>query len=240
LNITQHKVALTAMVGLSALLLGACSQSSNSSHSKATSTSQSSAKKHSTEKSFYKKDDSSGKKEASSTSSSTPKQSDASTTSTDTNTDAKKFIFPSRMQGTWFTYTDDHQIQTVTFDGNVWKTNDGSFEAYDGAAQGSEDAESTPDKSKENWTSAGFMDVDDIFKGDENPSKIVNLRGWYQNNGDGTFFHNTTQTVDGTKVEVLTEAGGAMLSTIAHYYKTPALAKAHASDTYYSDHEDRS
>jgi hypothetical protein len=35
---------------------------------------------------------------------------------------------------------------------------------------------------------------------------------------------------------VLTEAGGAMIATTAHYYKSPALAKEYASNDYYADH----
>lgn len=38
------------------------------------------------------------------------------------------------------------------------------------------------------------------------------------------------------KIEVLTEAGGAMIATTAHYYKSPALAKEYASNDYYADH----
>lgn len=109
--------------------------------------------------------------------------------------------------------------------------------AFEASKHPSEITYDTNDTSKDNWVVATFMESNDgIFKGDENPSRIVNIRGWYQGSGDGTYYYNTTQTVDGKKIEVLTEAGGAMIATTAHYYKSPALAKEYASNDYYADH----
>lgn len=155
--------------------------------------------------------------------------------SSDTND--QKFVFPSRMQGTWYAYTDEDKIQTVSFDGNLWKSMGKTDKAFEASRHPSEITYDANDTSKDNWVVATFMESNDgIFKGDENPSRIVNIRVWYQGSGDGTYYYNTTQTVDGKKIEVLTEAGGAMIATTAHYYKSPALAKEYASNDYYADH----
>lgn len=64
---------------------------------------------------------------------------------------------------------------------------------------------------------------------------MVNIRGWYQSAGDGTFYYVNTQTVAGQKIEVLTQGAGAQAWTDTHWFRSLPLAKANASAHFDSD-----
>ncbi|KRN95106.1 hypothetical protein IV55_GL000388 [Furfurilactobacillus siliginis] len=64
----------------------------------------------------------------------------------------------------------------------------------------------------------------------------VNIMGWYQSAGDGSFFTVLNETVNGKQVPVLFSASGAEAWTDAHYYLSADLATAQKNTKYAEDH----
>ena len=63
---------------------------------------------------------------------------------------------------------------------------------------------------------------------------LESIQGWCQGAGDGSFFAVHTETIDGKKVKVLVQAGGATIATDAVYYQTQSLAHQN-KDTEFDD-----
>ncbi|KRN28217.1 hypothetical protein IV38_GL001671 [Lactobacillus selangorensis] len=53
----------------------------------------------------------------------------------------------------------------------------------------------------------------------------INIRGWYQSNGDGTSYTVMTQTINGTATPVLVRACGAAVLTDGKYYLSKDVAE---------------
>lgn len=209
----------------------------------------------------HKKQASSSSSSSSSLASSTAKEEpkDVNESGID-DTGFKKTPFPSQMQGTWYGWDKySNAIKTVTFADNKWIT--GGTEpqtlfAYDGSARTASDQAAFNDPSsqqmdanKQNkWAAFAKMSFDKRpISQNGQAVEIVNLRGWYQSAGDGSYYYITTVNINGQPTQVLTEASGAGIWVNMHYYHSKTLAESQKDagietdvnqDEDYSDGED--
>lgn len=145
------------------------------------------------------------------------------------------FNLPDDMQGTWYSEDKYADNPTITISGNQIKTKSDSLSLYkkdknfdaDNAGQGVQDA-------TKDWGSAASIEQDGLH--------WIDVRGWCQGAGDGTYYTVTTENVDGHQVTVLVVAGGAGIWTDAVYYQTPRLAHQYKNTKYdnlhYQDDDD--
>lgn len=82
------------------------------------------------------------------------------------------------------------------------------------------------EEATKNWSRTSFWDCHGMH--------WLNIQGWCQGAGDGSFFAVHTETIDGKKVKVLVQAGGATIATDAVYYQTQSLAHQN-KDTEFDD-----
>lgn len=145
------------------------------------------------------------------------------------------FNLPSDMQGTWYSDDKDADSKTLTINGNQIKSADFTSNLYhrssdfdvDGASQAVQDA-------TKDWGAANSFHNDGLH--------WINVRGWCQSAGDGSYYTVSTETVDGHDIRVLVVAGGAGIWTDAVYYQTPTLAQKYKNTKYtnlhYQDDDD--
>lgn len=140
---------------------------------------------------------------------------------------------PSELQGTWYSADNDVNA-TINFTAHTYKfsstEDDGDSTTLKLYKQGklAEDEmedQAVQDATKD-WGRTSFMDVKGMH--------WMNIQGWCQSAGDGSFYAVHTETINGQKVKVLVQAGGADLHTDAVYYQSPSMAKQQA-DTEYDD-----
>ena len=154
-----------------------------------------------------------------------------------------KFVFPHWMQGTWYTADNDGKVEKLVVTGNVLNTNGEITPTYDGASRTAADMKvlndgGKPDPTKTDWGAGGLSDpAPSLFDDPSKVSQVVNIRGWYQGAGDGTYFYTTTEKDHEQPFTVLTEAGGAGMWLTAHYYRSADLAKQHQSEHYDTDRD---
>jgi len=232
-NMRTKVLGLVEVFGVAVLLFGCGSQEKQE------------TKRDSSQKTEKKVSSSQSKKKSSSTktssssnmaaSSSQTKEKDANESGID-DTGRKRVSFPANMQGTWYGWDKyNKQIQTVTFSGNKWAISgkDGNTSyAYDGSVRTDEDKAVLENPGKEmdqakaeKWASLGKTSIDkDPISQDGSPVEIINLKGWYQNAGAGTYYYITTVDINGQPTPVLTQASGAGIWVDMHYYRAEDLA----------------
>lgn len=228
-----------AILGMSLLVVG-CS----SSHSKKHQTESSSAKTTQKSQSSSKKKTSNAQSSSASQTASLSSESSSVTVAESqapkqhSDIDAsghKKVNFPAQMQGTWYGWDQyENEVKSVKFVGNQWITS-GKYgakaEAYDGSVRTKEDQEALQDPRKaeneemKNWAALStFTKNEAPLTQDGQPIEIVNLLGWYQTAGAGTYYYVTTAEINGRETQVLTQASGAGIWVDLHYYRSESLA----------------
>lgn len=222
----------------STILLGGCAQNNNEHKSSESSKPKvhKVVKKHTSKKPVKKttvsKDTSSNKRVA-------------DTTNKDDSTNNKKqdLQFPQNFQGTWYGCSkDSDDVHTVTFTGNtINEDGTGTFSIHrreDASAQdkyamnhGSPDQPAEVKDHNEHWMA--YRTLTDT----DNPSLTwINLTGWLQGAGDGSYYRVANENVDGQQVPVLFAADDAGAWTDMHYYQSKDLAEKNKGKNYSSDH----
>ncbi|MDB8869011.1 DUF4767 domain-containing protein [Pediococcus acidilactici] len=154
-----------------------------------------------------------------------------------------KFVFPQWMQGTWYSADDDGKIEKLVVTGNLLNTDGVKTPTYDGASRTAADmkvlnGDGKPDPAKTDWGAGGLNSPSEsLFDDPSKVSQVVNVRGWYQGAGDGTYFYTSTEKDGGQPFTVLTQAGGAGMWLTAHYYRSVDLAKQHQDEHYSTDRD---
>ncbi|GKS82236.1 hypothetical protein LPAF129_19220 [Ligilactobacillus pabuli] len=231
--------ASVAILGMSMLVVG-CSSSQSKNHqtesssAKTTQKSQSSSKK----KSRTAQSSSASQTVSSSSESSSATAAESQAPKQHSDIDAsghKKMNFPAQMQGTWYGWDKyENEVKSVKFVGNQWITSGeygGKTEAYDGSVRTKEDREALQDPRKaenaemKSWAALStFTRNEAPLTQNGQPIEIVNLLGWYQTAGAGTYYYVTTAEINGQKTQVLTQASGAGIWVDLHYYRSESLA----------------
>lgn len=132
---------------------------------------------------------------------------------------------PSNMRGTW--YSKDGKI---TFGKNTVMTDGDTGYLYKQSKAFANDESNYNNQSIMNatkdWRRASIFDHDGMH--------WLNIQGWLQNAGDGSFFAVHNETIDGQSVEVLVMGGGAEIWTDAVYYRSQSMANQNG-DRKFSD-----
>lgn len=148
-----------------------------------------------------------------------------STSSKSNNEEPTKVDFPSDFQGTWYGYPASSPLTTVTIQGNRMSLSNGSVtELHNGKQRSVADKAVASGKGTINHDHGNWM----LINGKITARGLnwINILGWYQGAGAGTFYAVTTDNVSGKQVPVLVAAGGAQISPYARYYPTKADANA--------------
>lgn len=127
--------------------------------------------------------------------------------------------FPANMQRTWYGYSQYTEgMQKLVISGNEMISSDGyTTTIHDESERAADDRAGQP----------GMTDAHNdwvLLRTSSATPGWINLFGWYQGAGAGTSYKVVLRNLDGSKVEVLTQASGAFRMTDAHYYPTAALA----------------
>lgn len=137
--------------------------------------------------------------------------------------------FPSNMQGTWYSYDhSDDQVNTMTISGNkitFSNSPDDTVEIHkitDAEKQANEQTNNpdAQDQNKQHWAYFNH------FNG------WLQVYGWYQSAGDGSFYKVLNENVNGQNVPVLATASGAGMWLDANYYRSQDLAQQQKGTTY--------
>lgn len=136
---------------------------------------------------------------------------------------------PSEMRGTWYS-EDNDSSSTVTFGKNTYQYSgddddadgtNGVIHLYKQDPAFAENEDNMTDQgineATKNWGRTSFWDGHGMH--------WLNIQGWCQGAGDGSFYAVHTETINGKKVKVLVVAGGATITTDAVYYQTQSLAQ---------------
>lgn len=150
---------------------------------------------------------------------------------------------PSELVGTWYGYSEyskqPEQIDTLEIAGNKLILNGETSELHLDSERTSQDHDlangkgdpSQMDKNKgANW---GI-----ISEFDNEGRHWLNVRGWYQSAGAGTYYGVKSRSIDGQNMPVLTIAGGAGIWPDQHLYPTKAAALS-MKDTKFDDEHNR-
>lgn len=165
----------------------------------------------------------------------------ANTTKTPSST--ANYQVPSELAGTWYGYSEyskqPEQIDTLEISGNKLILNGETSELHLDSERTSQDRDlangkgdpSQMDKNKgANW---GI-----ISEFDNEGRHWLNVRGWYQSAGAGTYYGVKSRSIDGQNMPVLTIAGGAGIWPDEHLYPTKAAALS-MKDTKFDDEHNR-
>ncbi|XRJ98216.1 DUF4767 domain-containing protein [Latilactobacillus sakei] len=165
----------------------------------------------------------------------------ANTTKTPSST--ANYQVPSELAGTWYGYSEyskqPEQIDTLEIAGNKLILNGETSELHLDSERTSQDRDlangkgdpSQMDKNKgANW---GI-----ISEFDNEGRHWLNVRGWYQSAGAGTYYGVKSRSIDGQNMPVLTIAGGAGIWPDEHLYPTKAAALS-MKDTKFDDEHNR-
>lgn len=142
--------------------------------------------------------------------------------------------FPASMQGTWYTYDkNSDKIITITINGNKLTDSEDPndvTEVHKITNSEKQANENNPqvnlDSTKKNW--AYFNHI----------NGWLNVYGWYQSAGDGTFYKVLMENINGKNVPVLASASGAEIWVDNNYYRSQALAQQQ-QDTLYAGENSR-
>ncbi|MHC9533563.1 hypothetical protein ACVPPR_09160 [Dellaglioa sp. L3N] len=148
-------------------------------------------------------------------------------------------LIDSSLIGTWYGYNSyKSKIDTIKITGNKITTNGDITELHPTSERTAADkallaGSSTAGNSKadtyrmHHWGSF-------ISMRDSDGRKWLDVRGWYQSAGDGTYYGVKTRLINGHNTPVLTLAGGAGIWASQHFYPTMADAKK-MTDTKFND-----
>lgn len=140
---------------------------------------------------------------------------DASSSTSET---PKPYVLPANMQRNWYYVDDNGDTHTLKISDN--KMTYHSPDSQDSVSEIYLTDGSDPDTTAihSNWgrVSGPMFTAHDI--------SFINIRGWNQSAGDGSYYGIKSEDVDGVNTDVLVEAGGASVLCDAVYYPTLTLA----------------
>jgi hypothetical protein len=188
------------------LLLGGCSNSN-----------QSKSNKHvqSTKVSSSKKVDSAQK--------SSQKNTTKSSVDTKAKSTTEAFI-PANLQKTWYSVDEDGNVDKLSFTANAIhyenSVDSGTTTIHDGSSEPDPDTASI----HSDWGRSGKVSIHGI--------NFLNVLGWNQSAGDGTYFGIKSEVINGKPTDILVDAEGAGVWCSATYYESEALAHQEAGKKY--------
>lgn len=144
-------------------------------------------------------------------------------------------LVPDDLQGTWYS-SDDNSSSPIVFTPNEMKIGSSVTEIHGSNEMTDQDKRvvnnndiSAMNDARENWLLANMVT-------DTDGNTWLNLRGWYQNAGAGSFYKVTIKQVEGQSIKVMTSAHGGGMWSDGHYYTSQALADVNKNKTYQDDH----
>lgn len=161
----------------------------------------------------------------------------ANTTKTPSST--ANYQVPSELVGTWYGYSEyskqPEQIDTLEIAGNKLTLNGETTELHQDSERTSQERELLSGKGDPNQIDKNKMDNWGVIKEfDVEGRHWLNVRGWYQSAGDGSYYGVKSRNIDGETMPVLTIAGGAGMWPSQHLYPTKAAALS-MKDTKFDD-----
>ncbi|SPS03967.1 hypothetical protein LAS9624_00799 [Latilactobacillus sakei] len=161
----------------------------------------------------------------------------ANTTKTPSST--TNYQVPSELAGTWYGYSEyskqPEQIDTLEIAGNKLTLNGETTELHQDSERTSQERELLSGKGDPNQIDKNKMDNWGVIKEfDVEGRHWLNVRGWYQSAGDGSYYGVKSRNIDGETMPVLTIAGGAGMWPSQHLYPTKAAALS-MKDTKFDD-----
>lgn len=161
----------------------------------------------------------------------------ANTTKTPSST--ANYQVSSELAGTWYGYSEyskqSEQIDTLEIAGNKLTLNGETTELHQDSERTSQDRELLSGKGDPNQIDKNKMDNWGVIKEfDVEGRHWLNVRGWYQSAGDGSYYGVKSRNIDGETMPVLTIAGGAGMWPSQHLYPTKAAALS-MKDTKFDD-----
>ncbi|MCI1985568.1 MAG: DUF4767 domain-containing protein [Lactobacillus sp.] len=154
---------------------------------------------------------------------------------------ASDVVFNSSYQHTWYTYDDassedeDSSVHQIQFTANSRAYDGTTSPVYPASKRTAADEAvlsgdtSQMDESKSNWGAAGELT-------DDGGRHWINVRGWYQGAGDGTYYRIVQRNLDGQMAPVLEVASGAEMWHDSNYFLTEAQAQKYKDITYDDEH----
>lgn len=144
-------------------------------------------------------------------------------------------LVPDDLQGTWYS-SDDNSSSPIVFTPNEMKIGSSVTEIHGSNEMTDQDKRvinnndiSAMNDARENWLLANMVT-------DTDGNTWLNLRGWYQNVGAGSFYKVAIKQVEGQAIKVMTSAHGGGMWSDGHYYTSQALADVNKNRTYPDDH----
>lgn len=144
-------------------------------------------------------------------------------------------LVPDDLQGTWYS-SDDNSSSPIVFTPNEIKIGSSITEIHGSNEMTEQDKRvinnndiSAMNDDRETWLLANMVT-------DTDGNTWLNLRGWYQNVGAGSFYKVTIKQVEGQAIKVMTSAHGGGMWSDGHYYTSQALADVNKNRTYPDDH----
>lgn len=126
-------------------------------------------------------------------------------------------LVPDDLQGTWYS-SDDNSSSPIVFTPNEMKIGSSITEIHGSNEMTEQDKRvinnndiSAMNDDRETWLLANMVT-------DTDGNTWLNLRGWYQNVGAGSFYKVTIKQVEGQAIKVMTSAHGGGIWSDGHYY----------------------
>lgn len=130
-------------------------------------------------------------------------------------------VYPQRFRGTWYHYDGHGKFDRVKFTATKWRTagfnNNQRYVSTSKLKQRLVTADPARLARHPKWTMGQKMRV--------RQANWIDLRGWNQSAGDGTYYKVANKRYRGQKMTVLSEAGGAGVWVTQHYYPSRQVAK---------------
>lgn len=135
---------------------------------------------------------------------------------------------PVAMRGTWYAKSYGKMSKLEVSEHEIVYTSEGEKPAktilYRPGNGRKFDTDSAVQEARQEWGVASEVTKNDL--------NYINVRGWYQTAGAGTFYAAHTELIDGKQTPVVVVGGGAGAWTSTVYYQTEALAEQQAEVKY--------
>lgn len=130
-------------------------------------------------------------------------------------------VYPKRLRGTWYHYDGQGKYDRVKFTKTKWRSvgydNQQRYASTLKLHQRRVSADPEQIARHPKWVVG--------YKLRARHASWIELRGWNQSAGDGTYYKVANKHYHGQKIRVISEAGGAGLWVIQHYYASKKVAK---------------
>ena len=135
---------------------------------------------------------------------------------------------PEAMRGTWYSKDEngitklvisEHEITYVNPDGQG-----GRITLYKKTISTPDNVSQDEVKAKMEWGDARYTNMNGL--------QYINVLGWYQSAGAGAYYAAHTEEINGNRVPIIVEGGGAEAWTYAIYYPSEDLANQQVNTKY--------